>query len=149
MPPSTRVRGRWVAPDGTPALTSRYRAGEHTPDTRAAHAADTTSWRRTLADAEFSPELRARFLDLLRETGTVKATARGLGLTPQRVYGRMTRDAQFAAAVEERSSRCPARAATGAAPSAATGLAAGAPTVGEPSAPPADFLSDLPLPPLL
>jgi hypothetical protein len=90
MPPSTRSRGRWIAP-----------TGERTSTTRAAHAADTTAWKRALRDAEFPPEARVRFLDLLREQRTVKAAAEDLGITTARVYGRMKWDEAFAAEVDE------------------------------------------------
>lgn len=61
------------------ALLTRYRDGEHTAQTRAAHATSVRDWRRDLTDAEIDLGLRAELLARVRTAGVVVEPAAELG----------------------------------------------------------------------
>jgi hypothetical protein len=55
----------------------------------------TTAEELALDPAGWTPERRARFIELLSESGVVRASARACGLSPQSVYKLRRRDALF------------------------------------------------------
>jgi hypothetical protein len=79
---------------------TRYRQKARDPQARAAHAADTTSWRRSVAEADFGPDEHAQLLAALRAGLRLTAAAAELGLTANAVYGRARWDAEFGDALE-------------------------------------------------
>jgi hypothetical protein len=93
---------------------TRYRQRARDPKARAAHAADTTSWRRSVAEADFGPDEHAQLFDALRAglrlTAAVAAAAATVGLTANAVYGRSRWDGEFGDSLEKvLAETCPAR----------------------------------------
>jgi hypothetical protein len=117
---------------------TRWRQKARDPKARAAHAADTTSWRRSLAEADFGPEEQAELIENLRAGLRITEAAAAVGMTANAVYGRARWDVEFGNALEQvLAETCPAgdmcgRPAGGEARRALRGL--------PPSAPPAYVL---------
>ncbi|QYN41204.1 hypothetical protein K1T35_48575 (plasmid) [Pseudonocardia sp. DSM 110487] len=82
------------------APTSRYRAGHRDAVSRAGHAADTTGWRRRLAQIEVDDITLALLVSAVRASGDLRDAAERCGLTVQKVYGRMAWDARFSEQLE-------------------------------------------------
>jgi hypothetical protein len=89
---------------------TRYRQKARDPQARAAHAADTTSWRRSIAEADFGPEEQVLLFKSLRADLPIAAAA--AGMTVNGVYGRARWDGEFGDALETvLAETCPARTA--------------------------------------
>lgn len=94
----------------TPKLDiTRYRQKARDPKARAAHAADTNSWRRSVAEADFGPDEHAELFAGLRSGLRITAAAAAIGMTANAVYGRASWDGEFADALEHvLADTCPA-----------------------------------------
>jgi hypothetical protein len=93
--------------------TTRYRFGDCDDEARAAHTAETTSWKRGIAEVVFTPEDQQVLLDAIRAGATVTAAA-ALGLSFQAVYGRGSWDEEFRDALDTAlADTCPAAHACG------------------------------------
>jgi hypothetical protein len=93
---------------------SRYRSGDRDDQARAAHTADTTSWRHGIAEVVFTGEDQQLLLDRLREGWRMRAAAAAVGLSFQAVYGRASWDGEFRDALEEvLATTCPAEGVCG------------------------------------
>lgn len=87
----------------TPAPKSdvtRYRQRARDPKARAAHAADTTSWRRSVAEADFGPDEQEQLFEALRAGLRLTAAAAAVGMTTHAIYGRARWDVEFGDALE-------------------------------------------------
>lgn len=93
MPPK-----KWPVEQLSP--TTRYRYAERTADTRRAHADESTVWRRSLAEAELSPERREELLTLIRRGTRVAEAAAQVGVSWQRVYGLAAYNTEFSDALD-------------------------------------------------
>jgi hypothetical protein len=84
--------------------TARYRSGCRCTDCRIAHAEESALWkfeRRYGDGAPMGPAVRSRVLTSLRETKSVIATAKALGLTHQAIYGACKAIPEFGDQVDE------------------------------------------------
>jgi hypothetical protein len=91
------------------ADVSRWRRGIRDIAARLAHNADTTSWRRSIAEAVFDADDQAHVLEELRRGARVTEAAAAVGLAVNALYGRAEWDADFADRLEETlANTCPA-----------------------------------------
>lgn len=75
--------------------TSRYRNGERDDDARAAHSAESASWRYDIAEVVFSVEDQQELLARLRAGWALPAAAASVGMRYQAIYGRAKWDSSF------------------------------------------------------
>lgn len=87
-------------PSRTVQPQSRYRRRARDDEAIAAHSRASKHYNRRLADAEFGPEHRARFLRVLEEVADVKVAAQRIWMTHDQVYGRARWDRAFRQAME-------------------------------------------------
>jgi hypothetical protein len=88
---------------------TRWRKRDRDRAARVAHNADTTSWRRGIAEVDFNPDDQAELLRHIRSGATVAQAAARLGMTFQAVYGRARWDVSFGQALEDLlAATCPA-----------------------------------------
>lgn len=83
---------------------ARYRRGCRCTDCRIAHAEESARWKfeRRFGDgAPMGPQARSRILTSLRQTHSVIATAKALGLTHQSIYGACQAIPEFGEQVDE------------------------------------------------
>lgn len=80
--------------------TTRYRDGARDARARAAHVKQSREYGRALADAEFPPAERAKFLAELGRIGNMAKACKSFGINHALVYGRMRWDSWFADDVE-------------------------------------------------
>lgn len=78
-----------------------YRVGCRCSTCRDAHAAESREWRRALAEELFPARKRRQVLDLVEAGTPVGEAARQVGVTQSLVYGRASRDVEFAEALDE------------------------------------------------
>lgn len=88
---------------------TRYRQRARDAAARAAHAADTTSWRRSIAEADFGPDEQQQLVDALRRGASMTQAAAEIGLSTNLVYGRTQWDPDFSSELEAAlTETCPA-----------------------------------------
>ncbi|AIG81291.1 Hypothetical protein AJAP_42620 (plasmid) [Amycolatopsis japonica] len=91
------------------ADVSRWRKGARDDVARAAHNAETTSWRRSLREATFDPEDHEVLFEQLRAGLRLSEAAAVVGQTTHAVYGRARWDAEFSEKLERvLAETCPA-----------------------------------------
>ncbi|WP_239404626.1 hypothetical protein [Frankia sp. Cj3] len=84
-----------------PRPESRWRYGARDGTARTAHNTQSREWRRGVADAALTPEVRDRIVAMVAAGVGLPAAARAVGTTYQQVRGASWRDAAFADALDD------------------------------------------------